>query len=509
MNKLKEYDESLNKVKDRKPRSYPHILFIFFVSFVFILLTLLFIFFPRSEYSELEKRELASFPSIHDYKDKIEEYPAAISQWFSDSEPFRDNFMSLSMRIRGLLKFHPVSKENAISFHASNDYSEPSEEIQLTDSIPLPVNPMANANAKLANAGTIVVGTAPDARALMAFGGTSKSGGSFAQVVNSYSDNFPECNIYALVASSAAEFYLPERAGKINNPETPTLNNIKSSLSEKVKYVNVHDVLAIHINEDIFLRTDHHWAPLGAFYAAQEFAATAGVNFLNLDHYEKKTVHDFVGSMYGYTKDIAIKNSPEDFVYYEPSDIDYETTFITYFTDEDYTVTSESKPFKAPFFKTFKDGHGGAYSTFMGSDQNLVHVSTPIESDRKLLIIKDSFGNALPGYLFYSFSDIYVVDFRYFNRNMKKFVREKGITDILFAFNIFNACNPVSMKKVRNFLTQGDRVKPERSPDSSVKNNTKQISENPIDSINNIEPSMTIEESIKPDIKEKTDSLSV
>lgn len=59
------------------------------------------------------------------------------------------------------------------------------------------------------------------------------------------------------------------------------------------------------------------------------------------------------------------------------------------------------------------------------------------------MIIKDSYGNALPGYLFGSFEDIYVVDFRYFTKNIVNYVNDNQITDILFANNLQHAyANP-------------------------------------------------------------------
>lgn len=481
-----------------------HLIYVIIIGIFFLCLTVLFLFFPRSRYSELEKRDLTEFPDFKDYKDKVTDYPAAISQWFSDSQPLRDNFMNLSMIIRDGLKYNNRD-ENTISFHKTEQVEtdeteddgieEPTEDLQ---------NPMADENAKMANAGVIVAGVAPTARALMAFGGSGNSGGKFIETLNEYAETFPQCNVYALVASSAGEFYLPDKARKLSHPEGPTLDHIRSGLSPKVKYVNVHDELAKHINEDIFLRTDHHWAPLGAFYAAREFAKTAGVDFKELDSYDKHVVHDFVGSMFGYSKDIAVKKSPEDFVYFKPRNIDYTTTYITYKTNSDYGIISESKPYKSEFFKTFKDGNGGAYNTFIGGDQHLVHVETG-KGSRKLLLIKDSFGNAIPGYLFYSFSDIFIVDFRYFNRNMKKFVEENGITDILLTFNIFNACNTSSMRKVKNFLTQGDRI---MAPITIKKENADSLKNEEIDEIEK-EPGIISEPDATQEITESQPSEQV
>ena len=90
----------------------------------------------------------------------------------------------------------------------------------------------------------------------------------------------------------------------------------------------------------------------------------------------------------------------------------------------------------------------------MGGDAKITHVNTSTKNGRRLLIIKDSFGNAIPGYLFYSFEDIHVVDFRYFAKNMKNYVRDNNITDILMFSEIFRAY--ASGRELIGYLTQPD-----------------------------------------------------
>jgi hypothetical protein len=180
----------------------------------------------------------------------------------------------------------------------------------------------------------------------------------------------------------------------------------------------------------------------------------AEVPFRPLSDYERKVVHGYVGSMYGYSQDIAIKKAPEDFVYYVPKGVSYTTTYTNYTIDEDYHVTGMGRPYKGVFFYRFKNGSGGAYCTFMGSDTKITCVRTSTQNGRRLLILKDSFGNALPGYLFYSFEEVHVIDSRYFTKNMVDYVYENGITDILFANNIFKAYSSHTYSNYLRFLTQ-------------------------------------------------------
>lgn len=446
-----------------------HYLYLALIGIVFLAFTVVFLFFPRSRVSELEKRELATFPNIKDYNfSNISKYPSDISFWFSDSEPFRDKFMNASMFLRDKIRLKHGKPEEQISFKPSAPLTaaEKEEFSELEEMLEAAGNPLADANATVQNAGTIVVGSGENVRGLMAFGASPKMGESFVNVAKKYSEAFPGVNIYALIPPSASEFYLPEKGASLSKPEKPVLDYIDEHLPPSVKLVDAYKYLAAKTYEDIYLRTDHHWSPLGAFYGAKAFAKTAGVPFKELDSYDQHVIHRYVGSMYGYTKDIAIKNAPEDFYYYTPKGLNYTTTYVQYKTNGDGKVSAATKPYQGEFFHKFGDGSSNAYLTFMGGDSYLVKVVTGTPSDRKLLIIKDSYGNPVPGYLFYSFGEVHVADFRYFPQNMKNYVKDNSITDILFVFNIFNAVGTNSMGRVTKLLGNDGSLAP-NTPSSS------------------------------------------
>lgn len=423
--------------------------------------------FPRSVYSELEKRELAKFPEYSSEKLADGSFTAAISTWFSDSEPYRDVFMELSMNIKNRLRI--VDSEDNVTFHASTDFTpaaatdadtEPEKDGGTGEIGDYENNLTADENAKIANAGIIVVGSGDKVRALMAYGGSSKSGTRYAEAANIYKRRLGNAvNVYCMVIPTATEFYCPDKARSCTNRQLPTIKNVFAHLSDSVKPVDIYTTLGEHAAEDIYLRTDHHWAPLGAYYAAEAFAKVAGVPFMPLSDYDRRVVHGYVGSMYGYSNDISIKNAPEDFVYYVPRDVTYKTTYINYTIDGKYRIKAESKPVSGPFFYRYRDGNGGAYCTFMGGDTKIAQVRTSTRNGRRLMILKDSFGNALPGYLFGSFEEVHVIDSRYFTKNMVQYVHDNKITDILFANNIFNVCSPKIGRKYIGFLDQASGVR--------------------------------------------------
>lgn len=486
-----------------------HIVYLYIIGSVFFLFTILFLFFPRSKFSALEKRDLAEFPKIADYKDNLSGYTSDISAWFSDSEPYRDAFMTMSMGIRHALSYRQGDAEDAISYKPSETpMVSANDELSGEEGMEVEELNLADMNAKATNSGTIVVGSGPDVRALMAFGGSEKSGERLVKTAQAYSEAFPGVNIYTLVAPLATEFYLPEKGRRLSSPQKPVLDYIRLNLPSGVKFVDVYSALKPHVTENIYLRTDHHWAPLGAFYAARAFAKTAGVPFRELDSYDNRVIHNFVGSMYGYTKDIAVKNAPEDFILYTPRGLNYKSTFTTFNTDKGFHVTSASKPYESSFFKTFKDGSANAYLSFMGGDQHMVKVVTGTPSNRKVLIIKDSYGNAVPGYLFFSFGEVHVVDFRYFPYSLKEYVNSNGITDILLAFNIFNACNPSNMKRVMDLISHptgfssASQSKTESEGNKGTTPGSAEKSDEGVNAAPVVQPSEQTQESPKEPVKE-------
>lgn len=434
--------------------------YIAFVALAFMAFTVVFTAFPRTVYSELEKRELASFPAFSFESLFSGDFTRKVSSWFSDSEPYRDGIMSCSMQIKDMMRL--TTSEDNVTFHASADAPAAGEGNGAQNDAG--GNTMvgeynneltASENAKIANAGIIVVGTGGNVRALMAYGGGSKGGTAYAEAANRYKEAFgSKVNVYCMVIPTAAEYYCPDKARKCTNSQWPTINNVHAHLRPDVKAVDVHTILGEHAAEDIYLRTDHHWAPLGAYYAAYKFAKVAGVPFRDLKSYERRVVRNYVGSMYGYSKDASLKNAPEDFVYYVPRGVSYTTTYINYTINSHYQVTGEQKPQKSVYFFKYRDGHSGAYCTFMGGDTKITQVRTSTKNGRRVMILKDSFGNAIPGYLFFSFEEIHVVDARYFTKNMVNYVRENKITDILFANNIFNVYSGTLCRKYVKYLTQ-------------------------------------------------------
>lgn len=272
-----------------------------------------------------------------------------------------------------------------------------------------------------------------DGRGLVLFGGSYSGGRNYAETLNEYKRRLGEnVNVFSMVVPTAVSFYLPERYSDMSASEWDHIDYINGFLDGVIS-VDAYSEIAKHTDEEIYLRTDNHWQSLGAYYAAREFAKTALVDFaeLNEDNFEFISLENYVGTLYGYSEeDERIRNNPETFTYYKPK-TEYTTDYYTHALDYEYTGALMLNADNIPT--------SSWYMVNMCGDMYSVHVKTEVKNSRRLLIVKDSYGDALPAFLTKSFEDIWVVDMRHFEKSVTELCKNEGITDVLFAMNASSA----------------------------------------------------------------------
>jgi len=483
--------------------------------------TVLLNFFPRSTVSERERRNLAHFPEFSTEKLMSGQYADSISKWYSDSEPFRDFFLTTNDNMKRARGYHPDDEVNMISDVSFDpDIIDQGPETEPADIAPTasdtaPIDTVSETNTpepidtigqnyKPAANGMLIVGKEPNAMAMFGFTSTSAYVEAYASAANTYKEAFPEANIWVMPVPTSVEFYCPEKARGRMVSQKGVIEKTFSYLNPDVHGVDIWPILNEHVNEHIYLKTDHHWSPLGGYYAAKKLCEMAGLPFPSIeDGYDVRTIHGYVGSLYAYCSDAAIKNSPEDFVWYYPNKVDFETKCVVYKLDEDLKITETSNWHKTNYFCIFKDVNGGAYCTFMGSDSRITRVVTGTKNGRRILIMKDSYGNTIPSCLFYAFEEVHVVDYRYFNKNMRQYAEEFGITDFLFCNNMNFVTNPNIGRIYKRFLNQGEFYS-NAEPKDSTKTQQAQPKDTAITSTPVVEPVSDSQNTDNQDIKTNT-----
>ncbi len=75
------------------------------------------------------------------------------------------------------------------------------------------------------------------------------------------------------------------------------------------------------------------------------------------------------------------------------------------------------------------------YTVFFGGNHSVTDIKTPNNTGKTLLIIKDSFAHSLAPFLIKDYDRIVMLDLRYFNKSLKKYLNENEITDLLVLYS--------------------------------------------------------------------------
>lgn len=192
---------------------------------------------------------------------------------------------------------------------------------------------------------------------------------------------------------------------------------------------------------DFYFKTDHHWTPQGGFYAYQKIC-----NFLQTSCGYKidKTYTDitqynvdiypnyFTGSEGNRTG--SIFGGKDDFSLIYPK-FDTDLSIDSWDDVKSAKKVSSSGIFYDTVFNlnSFNIGGGHTYSTYLSGDAALKIIKNNIsENNKKILIVKDSYGNIPASYLSLICSQVHIIDLRFYTDvNIQNYVKENKIDTVI------------------------------------------------------------------------------
>lgn len=207
--------------------------------------------------------------------------------------------------------------------------------------------------------------------------------------------------------------------------ETGIINTFYNDLSADVTTIPLREGLSAHSEEDIYYRTDHHWTSLGAYYGYVALVESMGITPLPLSTYNENVVSEsFFGTTYSTSGVRWVK--PDNISIYVPED------GIT--VTSNFSGTPEEGSLYAPSFLDVKD----KYSYFLGGQQPLCTIETGNTDKPSLLIIRDSYSDCLVPFLTPHFSEIQLLDLRYYNAAVSSFVANSGMDNVVVLYSLSN-----------------------------------------------------------------------
>lgn len=282
------------------------------------------------------------------------------------------------------------------------------------------------------------------------FKGNEKTALSYSDAISSYKKALgDDIKVFNMVIPNHTEFGLPQRLSTEigSNPQRDNTTVIYSNYSTAVTPVDVYNALGQKRNDYIFLGTDYRWTSLGAYYAYEQFAKTAGFEPTALSQMEKNTINDYAGGYVTSTWNGQLSENLDTIDYYT---IPASLTCTLYRTDEDGN-TSET-PETVGLYKEVS-GDEDFYNVFLyGDNANMVIDNEGITNGDKIALVKDMYGNAFAPFLANNYDEVHVIDFRYFKGNLKEYCEKNKIKTVLFLNGIMSANSAIQLENMNKLF---------------------------------------------------------
>ncbi len=380
--------------------------------------------------SESENRKLAAKPEFSFSSLFGGTYTQDFENYYSDTFPLREMFMSMNGKISSVLTQFSGKEDNVIVNYEKHDSDFTGEGIDV--GIKKEEETKKDFHAKEEDAafkGSILIS---GDRGMEVFTGSDSMTSKYAELVNSTSSAMPEgVKFYSMVVPTAIEFYGTKRFTSGEHSQKDSIKLAYKKMDSSVITLDVYSRLEEKADEYIYFRTDHHWTQRGAYQAYLEFCDVSKQTPVDLKDLETGKIKDFVGSLYKASNADVLKKNP-----------DYVEFFKTRVEVDGMVYENSEMADGYPFYVVARSvNSSNKYLAFIGGDQPLEKIVTSNKNGKKILVIKESYGNALVPFLCDNYEEVYVVDPRQTNFDLPDFVKEQGIGEVLMINYSFAMAN--------------------------------------------------------------------
>lgn len=184
--------------------------------------------------------------------------------------------------------------------------------------------------------------------------------------------------------------------------------------------------------KQIYYKTDHHWSLRGAYIGYRAYMQCMGRVPEEYENFDVQPVSDcFYGTLYSKVLDSRAVVDEMD----APKNL------------PDVTVTCDGDV-RDSVYDLEKREQKDKYAYFFGGNYGEVVIQNGAVDERKLLIIKDSFANSMAPFLLRDYSEIRMLDMRYYKGSVQELLEEYGADEILILYEISNFAQDNQLNKL-------------------------------------------------------------
>ena len=278
-----------------------------------------------------------------------------------------------------------------------------------------------------------------------------------AKAINKFVGQNPKLNVSMMIVPNKVEIYkglLPKNAPV--GSQAKYLEELQGMMDKRVRFLNLTDTFnSVKNSTQLYFKTDHHWTPEGAYKGYEYYMNKLGINPIPENKFKVSLATDkFLGSLY--YKNGAQIGEPEKMNLYLKDEV--YPLLVKYYDTKKKTTT---------LFDPDKLDGRDPYEVFTGGNHTQIKIRTAVDTDKKLLVIKDSYANAMLPLLINNYAEINVVDMRYYTGKISDILNNNEITDVLILYNV-NTFNTDA-----SILSIGDSDEHQSQPESGQTKNEK------------------------------------
>lgn len=405
-------------------------------------------------YSVIEKRTLAKRPVFSSSSFFDGSWSKDYEDYYADSFPLREKFVSVSAKVKDLFTKFSFGEDDSVIVKVKKNEDDfggegltQAQQTTAAAETTTQKQETTTQGEKFADeknsqvSGGILIA---DKRAMEIFGYYEGGLKKYATIINSIADKIGgNAKVYSLVAPTSIELYGTKKYRTGTHSQKDAIDKLYGMMNSKVNTVDAYSNLKAHSEEYIYFKTDHHWTARGAYRAYESFCNLSGTTPVLLESYADKgrIPGDFLGTLYAQTQSSVLAGNPDYVEYFMPEGVSgaiYQTASMENpigFTVVARQVNSSNK-----------------YLAFIAGDQPLEKITTSVKNGRKIIVLKESYGNAFVPFLCSNYEEIYVLDPRKLTFDLNSFVVKNSINDVLFINYSFGVFNPTYLEGLSSMI---------------------------------------------------------
>lgn len=252
---------------------------------------------------------------------------------------------------------------------------------------------------------------------------------SIVNASNKLFEQMPEnVNKYIMISPTRIEFE-EEEYKQYSDSQLESIYEIYSKIDKDVKTVDSYSVLQYAARnmgiDKLYFKTDHHWTAYGASFGANVLLTCMGKELVLPENYQEVNAGDFLGYLAVMHSAHASEISPESFIYYDCASDIYE-----------YAYGVEGSDILESKYELLLDEQRGGYYSFVERSYQYVVIEGGNPQGGNMLMINDSYGNAMVPWMASQFKTIIMIDPRIYeggNQGLMELVEEYEVNDFVIS----------------------------------------------------------------------------